>query len=524
MTLIISFAVLVLLAAGVVAIINRIWGKQINAFVAKVARIWTSGRGKGPLSVLLAVTSFTLLTAALACAAEPTPTTAPAPTPTAAAQPAATPAPTQAPAPTPTPTATPQPTATPAPTATLTPTPTPTATPEPTATATPAPTPTLPEKLNVNPDRVLTVGNLKTYRTYRDQDPFILIGCYTDVDIDHLGESWKAFSHDGRFQEGNFIAIVTGNEQSLISRLKDGHCYEMAVEYEGQSELCFYTGFIPILNCASSNAWEQTTPEFRLLNNSTVIQRIPRNKWRELYQTFTPTATMPVMPAPTATPRPTTTPRPTAMPSPTATQRPRPTSTPRPTATPAPTATPRPTATPMPTPAPTLSPTGYWSTARSYGSGDFQTAYINLFGWGQGSPDEIYELTFRCDEGRELQFTVRTFFGDGSSYEEYPSDWIPVAYGTGSNFDEAEATAERAWDTAPDDDDSYSWWQQYDGDDTIYTVFAADEAVDDIVKGLQSGDSWLVVILEPFGDVAQYEFLTEGFNEAAKPVFSSCDR
>ena len=47
---------------------------------------------------------------------------------------------------------------------------------------------------------------------------------------------------------------------------------------------------------------------------------------------------------------------------------------------------PRATVVPTPTPRPTLSPTGYWSTARSYGSGDFQTTYIRVFGLGPFSP------------------------------------------------------------------------------------------------------------------------------------------
>ncbi len=212
--------------------------------------------------------------------------------------------------------------------------------------------------------------------------------------------------------------------------------------------------------------------------------------------------------------------------------------TPQSTPTPAvggqPTPTPLPTATPTPTPETSVPPTGYWRTARAFGSGDFQTTYIDLFGTGPSDHDEIrepsdpeewYELTFRCDRGRAFQFTVQTHLADdgGRKYDEYPSEDITVQYATGRSFSEAEM---KALEPVDDDEPPNIWWQQYDKefDDTVYTVFASDEAVEEIMDRFQRGDSWLVVRLTRFHEEEQYEFLTEGFNEAAKPVFSGCRR
>ena len=180
---------------------------------------------------------------------------------------------------------------------------------------------------------------------------------------------------------------------------------------------------------------------------------------------------------------------------------------------------PTPTPMPTPTPAPTLSPTGYWSTAKSYGSGDFQTAYISLYGLGPLSPDEIYSLSFRCDEGRELQLVLSIYLKEGETYE-YSSRYITVQYGAASSFNIAELLASLS---ALPGARQNRWWQQPFDNNTGYNIFASEEAVDDIVESLQGGDSFLV-IRQYLGEwYRQYEFYTYGFDEAAKPVFNFCD-
>ena len=173
---------------------------------------------------------------------------------------------------------------------------------------------------------------------------------------------------------------------------------------------------------------------------------------------------------------------------------------------------------PTPTPTPTRSPTGYWSTAKSYGSGDFQTAYISLNGFGPFYPDERYTLTFRCDEGKELRLVLSVIYSEGETYS-YPSRYKFINYGTG----QTEASAELMAST----DAIYSgpenrWWQQPGSDETHHLIFASNEAVNDIVRSLQDGDTVLVIRDSIGADSEQYTFFTYGFTEASKPVFSSC--
>ena len=101
------------------------------------------------------------------------------------------------------------------------------------------------------------------------------------MNVDHLGENWKGFSHDGRFEEDNFLVIVAGVEYGVGVYPRSGHCYEMVVEYEGESELCFYTGFPPYW-CVGEGKWLQVTPELRLLDNN-AVREIPRAEWRTKY-------------------------------------------------------------------------------------------------------------------------------------------------------------------------------------------------------------------------------------------------
>ena len=102
--------------------------------------------------------------------------------------------------------------------------------------------------------------------------------------MDHLGENWKGFSHDGRFEEGNYLAIVAGFEWGVGVYPVTGYCYELVVEYEGEDDFCFYTGFLsPIFGCSGDNQWLQVAPELRLTDNNTGVKEIPRAEWRRKY-------------------------------------------------------------------------------------------------------------------------------------------------------------------------------------------------------------------------------------------------
>ena len=167
----------------------------------------------------------------------------------------------------------------------------------------------------------------------------------------------------------------------------------------------------------------------------------------------------------------------------------------------------RPTETPRPTPKPTkeIPSTGFWSTAKSYGSGDFQTAYINLDGIGPYE-ETYYYLNFRCSE-RELEFVVGAAWEDDEAYES-PDDWFEIEYNTGSG-----------WIT------DY-WWFQTSRDREINTlsIFASEDAVEGIIRDQRNGAWELRVSVIYDEGREEYEFFTDGFNEAAKPIFSRCGR
>ena len=216
---------------------------------------------------------------------EPTPTPMPTPSPTPTTTPTVTPTP--EPTATPTPTLTPPPT--PTPTLTPTPSPTPTATPRPTATptATPVPpTPAMTTLWRVSPNRMFTVNDLTGRSTaWKNRSPFVLIGCDSGLNADHLGESWVGFSHDGRFEKDNFLVLVAGFEYDARVYPRTGYCYEMVVEYEGESELCFYTHLYPLPPwslCSADDEWLQVAPELRLVDNG-AVRDIPKAEWRRRY-------------------------------------------------------------------------------------------------------------------------------------------------------------------------------------------------------------------------------------------------
>ena len=176
--------------------------------------------------------------------------------------------------------------------------------------------------------------------------------------------------------------------------------------------------------------------------------------------------------------------------------------------------------TPTPTPRPTLSPTGYWSTAKSYGSGDFQTAYIRVYGIGP-FPDWTYRLSFRCDGGQSLQLVLTIYNAEEDNFT-YPAQLSTFQYGTGSSVLIAELLASLP---AFPGSSLNRWWDQPYDDGSGTSIFASDEATEDIVESFQGGDSYLVVRDVISDDLyLEYTFYTEGFVEASKPVFSHCNR
>lgn len=115
--------------------------------------------------------------------------------------------------------------------------------------------------------------------SWKDQRPFMLVGCDSGLRMEHLGENWIGFSHDGRFREGNYIALVTGfDSESNETATREGYCYELIVEYEDSDEFCFYTLLFHI-GCAGSGAWEQVAPELRLVDPQS-FTFLDRYEWR----------------------------------------------------------------------------------------------------------------------------------------------------------------------------------------------------------------------------------------------------
>lgn len=112
----------------------------------------------------------------------------------------------------------------------------------------------------------------------------MLVGCHSGLDTTHLGESWVGFSHDGRFEKDNFIALVAGFERGAGLYPRTGYCYEAVVGYEGESELCLYTSIIAPLWCSGGGDewWLQVIPELRLLDND-AVRDIPKAEWRRRY-------------------------------------------------------------------------------------------------------------------------------------------------------------------------------------------------------------------------------------------------
>ena len=101
--------------------------------------------------------------------------------------------------------------------------------------------------------------------------------------------------------------------------------------------------------------------------------------------------------------------------------------------------------------------------------------------------------------------------------QEYESGFVVVGYGTGPSVEDAERQATYQSYSSRND-----WWDQPFSDYTGYSLFAPEEASEDIADSLQDGDSFLV-IHEYYGEEYwEYSFLTEGFAEASKPVFDSC--
>ena len=68
------------------------------------------------------------------------------------------------------------------------------------------------------------------------------------------------------------------------------------------------------------------------------------------------------------------------------------------------------------------------------------------------------------------------------------------------------------------------WWRQSGSDETYHTIFAPGAATEEIVEAFQEGKHILVIRVGVEDDAEQYVFNAYGFNEAAKPVFNSCNR
>ena len=183
---------------------------------------------------------------------------------------------------TPRPTATPLPTATATPTATPTPTPKPTSTPWPTATPTivPSPTPIFADTHSVPAGRVVTVKNIADGAEFwRDNEPFVLMGCNADVDVSSVE---SAFSNEGEFGRNHYMVLVSG-WWSKAGRPPVGHtCYDLYVSYRETKEMCFHVsrGPMPFILYPGSECpgWTQLVPEFRLVNEDGAAKRIFRSE------------------------------------------------------------------------------------------------------------------------------------------------------------------------------------------------------------------------------------------------------
>ena len=175
------------------------------------------------------------------------------------------------PTPTPTATAIPKPSATSIARPTVTPTTMPT--PEPSATSRPPATPTqTPQELFDTSSPVVTINQLDQYG-YVDEQPFVLVGCYTGTLVPTTGMQTpniahiRIFSHDGGFDKNTyFVGVVSGPRL-----FEEDKCYGIAVTYTTSTsylyEKCY--ALLRRLNrsCDPPDQWSQQTPQFSLLSD-----------------------------------------------------------------------------------------------------------------------------------------------------------------------------------------------------------------------------------------------------------------
>ena len=235
--------------------------------------------GYGWVAIFMSTISLFVATA---CTSESPPAAVPdTPAPTATSYyPTATPYPTHTPSPAATPTRLlPSPVPTLAPIDTPVPTPTPTPTPEPTATSEPS----FSESWNIPPDRILTVADLvATQVIWKDKLPIMLVGCYAGVS--GAGQTWRKFSYNGQFGEEHYLAGVSGFGETPI----EDECYEMVVEYWLEEDYCYSISYFNIRPFPfSCNGWEQTTPEFYIVDTG-AVQKLSLHELRQKYADHQP--------------------------------------------------------------------------------------------------------------------------------------------------------------------------------------------------------------------------------------------
>lgn len=110
------------------------------------------------------------------------------------------------------------------------------------------------------------MDDLEAWSTARlKQGPLLVRGCYVGVTDTRGVDTWKTFSHDGRFTEDHYMVSVTGFDSPPT---QEG-CYQMVVRYEGEESFCYYTGFPPPPGYCFGGWW-QNTPDLRIVGADAV--------------------------------------------------------------------------------------------------------------------------------------------------------------------------------------------------------------------------------------------------------------
>ena len=168
------------------------------------------------------------------------------------------------------------------------PAPLPTYTPYPTYTPPPFPTATpvvlLSQKLSAHSSCVFSVDKAHESAAVKSCQPLIIYGCYAGLYDYRLGETWRTFSKDGRFDKDRVFVSIGG-----MKAIREGECYEMSLDYEGEESFCYWTECDPAVEDIQrviggcSCGWTQMTHEFYLASPD-AIRYIPKYEWRRDYQ------------------------------------------------------------------------------------------------------------------------------------------------------------------------------------------------------------------------------------------------